>query len=251
MPEPIDLVYPLGPGSVDANFEILHSLMLVKKHMTGYRNIYVIGEVPPAECFNLFIDDPAHKVYHVYEDNKGHNRQDAIRRKLILACQLEFLSDPFLAMNDDYFLRGPLHAPTYPYYYNSNIVVAYNSKRKQGHYKRALLNTIMALAKNNLLAYYFDIHVPIRYSKVAFLSVMTDFDFRIRDSYVIKSLYGNSLDLYEPEAGGCPLPDCNINHYTSTFNEIESFIIPSDRNIFAVGENGLNDNMKNYIKSLL
>lgn len=250
MPEPIDLVYPLGPGSVDGNFEIIHSLMLVKKHMSGYRDIYVIGEEPPAEAFKLFADCEDHSLIFMPLTNGGHNRQDAIRRKLLFACNQPIISDPFLAMNDDYFLRGPLDAATYPYYYNSNLAVAYNSKRKAGHYKRALLNTILALVNTNRSTYYYDVHLPIRYFKKPFLTIMGQYDWGVRDGYVIKSLYGNTqatLGMIR----GMPSPDSNINHFTTTFPEIEGFIIPHDRNIFAVGENGLNDNMKAYIKSLL
>lgn len=242
----VDLVYPLGPGSRDDNFEILYSLALVQKYMTGYRSIYIIGEQPPAAIYtNLF--SSAAQVIHVPHGNTGINPQDNIRRKVLVACNHPHISDPFLFMNDDFFLRAPLHAATYPYYYFGNIALAYNLKRKQGHYKRALHNTIIALAARDLLLTYYDIHVPILYHKDKFVKAISGYDWSVKDGYVIKSLYGNTV--LDDSVKRMPYTDCNINHHIDSTTQIESFI-PPGRNIFAVGQNGLNDTMKEYIKAM-
>jgi len=252
----IDLVYPLGPGSRDNDFEIYHSLRLVKKFMVNYKDIYIIGAVPPVQINELFAGTD-HNIIHVPAENRGINNQDCIRRKVEIACNTPAISHRFLFMNDDFFLRGTLTADVYPFYYYSNLGIAYQMKRKMGHYKRALGNTLIALATAEKPLRYYDIHVPIIYNKTSFLHAMSKYDWKLKDGYVIKSLYVNTIypDVITGAADNSSLmphailTDANINHYCNSTNEIESFIPPS-RNIFAVGQNGLNDVMKQYIENL-
>lgn len=242
----IDLVYPLGPGSRNADLELYHSLRLVKKFCTGYRNIYIIGEVPPPDVATLW-PWPQHPVIHHPHENKGRNRQDCIRKKLEYACTIPELSSPFLAMNDDYFFTRPTNLANYPFYYYSTVGHAYNIKRKSGHYKRALLNTVVALAAAGLPNRYYDVHMPMQYHRATFLQIMQQYNWAEQDGFVIKSLYGNNVKLCHTT--GIARPDCNINHYTNHPDEITA-LIPPGRELFAVGENGFNPVMQAYIESL-
>jgi hypothetical protein len=231
----IDLVYILGGGSCHQNKELQLSLLSVKRFLTGYRNIYVIGSHPGFQ--GDFIHIPA-------EDN-GRNKQDNIRRKLTVACNAPEVSDNFVLMNDDYFFVKPYNINDIPYYYDTNLARTYNRKRKPGHYKRAIQNTLMALADKELPLRHFDIHMPIIYRKQLFMMVMNQFNWQgEKDGFVIKSLYCNTLKIKGDE-----YKDCNIN--TDVQNDGDITHLVQDRFMFAVGDVGFNDIMIRYLDSFL
>lgn len=227
--ERIDLVYPLGSQSLHQNIELQYSLASVERYLKGYRNIYIVGDHPGFD--GNFIHIPA--------ADDGKNRQDNIRKKIELACQLPELSERFLFMNDDFFLLQECDVDM-PYYYDSNLAIAHKGKRKPGHYKQAIYNTLITLAEADLPLRYYDVHTPIIYDKALFPQVMSRYNWGIRDGYVIKSLYANTLKIE-----GERLPDCKLNHCYETEIELNSFL--ENRFMFSVGDNAFGDILLNFL----
>lgn len=193
--ESIDVVIPLGNGSVYDDLELKYALRSVQQFLIGYRRVYIIGELP-IWC---------HNVVHIPWPDKSKYKQRNICGKVIRACDEASVSDEFLFMNDDHYFTRVTDARTFPYYAHGTIES--EIKRGVGEYKRALVNTLSAL--KDLSTWNFDVHYPIRYRKDHFLNLMTNhYDWNVPDGYVIKSLYCNSLNI-KPDV----IQDCKVHDY--------------------------------------
>lgn len=222
----IDVVYSLGSGSHHNNIELFYSLKSVEKFLTDFRKIYIIGEHPGFDA----------NYFHIPIIDIGRNREERIKNKILVACNHPDISNDFLFMNDDHFFTKPIQAPTLPYYHDGNIATRYKDYRKNGHYKRALLNSLMALAEKNYGLRYFDVHTPIIYNKDAFIKVMDMYDWNLKDGFVVKSLYCNTLQIE-----GEHLADCKINH---DVEEHDLRLTTSERFIFSVDDQAINENFR-------
>lgn len=193
MEEAIDIVFPLGKGSVFDNNEIRLSLRSIEKYLTGYRNIYIVGEYPKwlKNCYHI----PMHDTEKVSDKN--------IMLKLKAACNHPDISESFIMFNDDHYLLKPFHAPTFPYFYHKNIS-DYIKLRHGDHYGRRSLNTQSHLKAKGLPTKYFDCHTPIIYQKKAFIEhVVNSPDWENTwHGFILKSLYANSMQIE-----GVPIPE--------------------------------------------
>lgn len=232
----IDIVIPLGTGSVHNNLELQYCLKSIERNLTGYRHIWIIGEDPGFEITGL-----THEVRLISAKDHGFNIQDNIRRKVEIACKTEEITYNFFFTNDDNIFLKPLNVNDLPYYYSGNLELAYRRKRKIGSYKAALLNTWEALEKLYYAPYHFDIHVPIIYNKKLFLKVMEMYPWATcKWGFVIKSLYCNTLMIRGEE-----LPDLMIGHECKK-EEIYSLV--KDRFVFSFNSNGANEAMFEFLK---
>jgi hypothetical protein len=228
-----DLVYILGSGSPLQNTELRYSLASVEKNMLGVRDVYIIGDHPGFE--GNFI--------HIPDTDRGKNKQDNIRLKIQTACEHPDISDPFLFMNDDFIITKPVHAGSMPYYYNTNLTRMWKAKRKVGHYKTALLNTLIALSEKDLPLKHYDIHTPILYGKKEFLEVMSRYNWNQMHGYVIKSLYCNSINI-EPEFHIDPKVTPAHEDFSSIENDTKEWFM------FSFDDNSFNQTMLKYIENL-
>jgi hypothetical protein len=181
----IDIVIPLGKGSVWDNNELRLSLRSIEKYLTGYRSIYIVGEYP--EWLQNCIHVPINDTEKISDKNIMH--------KIAAACLLHEVSETFIMFNDDHYLLSPYHAPGFPYYYHKNLT-DYITQRRGDIYAIRATNTLNHLKANNLPAKFFDCHTPILYNKQAFLGIVNSADWdNSRQGYIIKSLYANSLSI--------------------------------------------------------
>lgn len=179
----MDLVYPLGTGSLLRNFELRMSLRSVEKHLTGFNNVYIIGEFPP--WLQNAIHIPFTEMSKISDIN--------IMQKVTKVCELPELSDDFLFLNDDHYLLTSYDAPTFPYYYMDTLEDYYRTRPDSyGRRARASMNY---LKEKGLPIKHFDIHYPIIYNKSLFLNHVTNGPDWKKDGYIIKSLYANSLKI--------------------------------------------------------
>lgn len=179
------VVYSLGTGSVLKNFELRMSLRSVEKYLSGYSDVWIIGEFPDwlQNCQNKPLADTS-KI-------PDHN----IMLKIKAACETAEISDDFLFFNDDHFLLTEFQAPTFPYFHKGSLET-YVAKRGKDGYGRRSANTLKFLQDNNLPTKHFDIHTPIIYNKAMFLKHVADLDWpKSRDGFIIKSLYANALNI--------------------------------------------------------
>lgn len=179
----IDIVYVLGTGSKLNNFEIKMSLRSVEKHLTGYRNIYIVGENPS------FLTG----VTHIPASDPFRASDHNIMHKISVACKTPEISENFLFLNDDHFLMKPFEVDKFPYLYSGDLG-EYIKKRGNDEYGRRAQNTFNHLKAQNLPTKHFDIHTPILYNKEKFLTLVSSLDWE-KKQYIIKSLYANSLQI--------------------------------------------------------
>jgi hypothetical protein len=190
------VVYPLGNGSVLKNFELRMSLRSIEKHLSGYTDVWIIGEKP----------DWIQNINHIpFIDHMERPSDYNIMKKISCACEQPEVTESFLMFNDDHFLLSPFRSQTFPYYYYSTLQ-AHIKKRGMDAYGKRMNNSLQHLLKNDLPTKHFDIHTPIIYNKDLFLKNVTALDWNIPHAYVIKSLYANSLRIEGEE-----IPDNKVS----------------------------------------
>src|SRR4051812_35587008 len=109
----MDILIPLGRGSSWQNNELRYALRSVEKHLSGYDNIFIVGEKP----------DWIQNITHIpFEDKPGYgNRDRNIFNKILAGIKDERLSYEFMFMSDDHFFTADFSATRFPYYYRCNL----------------------------------------------------------------------------------------------------------------------------------
>jgi GT2 family glycosyltransferase len=186
--DPIDLVYVLGSGSKWGNMEMRYSLRSVEKNLSGYRNIYVVGDNPG------FLTDQV--IFIPYRDEIGPKNADGnMTRKILRACIEEGLSDWFLFMNDDFIINRPVKAAEVPWYHKGDMATFSPQYWSTELYRKRLRRTMEVLKGNGLSTLMYDYHAPMLMNKHDFPKVMAEFDYTADIGYTFRSLYGNCLKL--------------------------------------------------------
>ncbi len=229
----IDVVYILGKGSVWNDNELRYSLRSVEKYLSGYRNVYLIGECPE------FIQN----VIHIPFADSHHYRETRIALKIDKACQEKELSTEFLFMNDDHFLLTPYNAQTFPFYHKGSLLDELNIPHLNQVYHQSLSNTLFALRKYGFPEYNFDTHTPILINKYCFPSVVfRGYDWNIQNSYVVKSIYTNSRQIQ-----GTYMRDCKIATAQSSEDLALTLLT---KKIFSISDGAINGPMKEMFEIL-
>lgn len=180
----IDLVYIYELGLSDwREQELKYSLRSVEKFMKNYRDIYIIGEIPP------FIN--VDKIKFIPFETPEVYKEHRIMLKFLRACEIPEISKQFLMMNDDYFLVRPIDAANVPYYYDRPLNEKILERKSEDKYYVSMFNTFNVLRDIVRNPKYFDIHYPMKYDKEMFPAIMNSFDWNIKAGYVVKSLYAN------------------------------------------------------------
>lgn len=205
----MDIVYALGKGSVLKDFELRMSLRSVEKYLSGYGEVWIIGERP--EWLQNIQHKPLPDSHKISDTN--------IMRKIEAACQTAEITDEFAFFNDDHYLLHPFEAATFPYFHKG-LLDTYVANRQNDGYGRRAANTLKFLKANNLPTKHFDIHTPIIYNKELFLKhVVNAVDWGNKDGFIIKSLYANALNIE-----GVEEEDNKMNHPpTSNIKVFSSF----------------------------
>lgn len=215
----IDVVIPLGTGSIWDNNELRYCLRSIEKCLIDYRNIYIIGECP--DWLRNVIHIPAADI-HTHERN--------IMEKIKIACKQKDISDDFLFMNDDQFLLNFVNAAKFPYYHSGSIRDCIKKRHREDEYKSAMRNTEMALNFYRHDSNYFDVHYPVLYNKNDFPTIMDKYNWQLNE-YVIKSLYCNTKGVTGTQA-----PDCKIKGTIAYFKLVETV---KKLNCFSIGDRSL------------
>ncbi len=134
----IDILYPIGKGSVMNNDELRYSLRSVEKHLKNFRNVYIIGQKPD------FLKD----VVHIPHEDIDRSKETNIYKKILRGCQDETISDQFLFMNDDHFFLEDIDAPTFPFFCKSDLVVTLQKLPHHNLYSKSVLRTTSSFRIN-------------------------------------------------------------------------------------------------------
>lgn len=111
----VDIVIPLGVGSLWQDNELRFCLRSISKYLTDYGQIFIIGDCP--DFIQNIIHIPA--TDSIFRKDKDRN----IFNKLMIACEQNEISESFLFMNDDHYLLSDLVASEIPYYYREEDMI--------------------------------------------------------------------------------------------------------------------------------
>jgi hypothetical protein len=170
------IVIPLGHGSRNNDLELRYCLRSVEQYLTGYGDVFIIGRKPS------WLKNVIHIPFDEGFAPQSHEKERNIYNKIMAACADDRVTDDFLFMNDDHFLKSPYEAGTFPFYYENRL----SDKMTVTDYKHTLFNTIKAMDGMNVI--YADVHSPILYNKDRFKSLAA-YDWNVRFGYCIKTLY--------------------------------------------------------------
>jgi hypothetical protein len=181
----MDIIYTLGTGSEWKNNEIRFSVRSLYKNLSGFRNIYIIGEDPGMlHGPNLFI------VPH--PDELGPRNADGnIIRKLIRASGIPELSEDFIFMNDDNYFLKPMHVSDIKPFHKGDMndidptIYSFNAWGKR------LGRTRTHLMEHGLKPLHFDHHAPFPMKKSLIKDCYKQFDYASGVGLTVKSLYGS------------------------------------------------------------
>lgn len=165
----MDAVYILGSGSLANNKELEFSIRSLRQNMIDLQKIFVIGETPPEGLDVIHI--PAEDPYPLKWQNILH--------KLSIACKIDTLSENFISMSDDYFVLETFEGASLPYYFRQGIDGGVNGIRN------------------------FDLHVPFKINKEAFLKMPLTVD--MKGWYSPRTFYSN---FFADDVA--PLTDCIV-----------------------------------------
>lgn len=223
----MDILYPLGEGSICDNLEIRYSLRSVQKYLKGYRNIYIIGVLP----------DFLKGVIHIPYDDISVDKETNIFRKILRACQERDLSDNFLFMNDDHFFVKSMDCYNFPYFYKGDILTSVQKLPNANKYKRNLQKTMTTLHSRGYSTKNFDTHTPIVYNKNRFIDTMNQYDWGTRVGYTIKSTYCNTLGIE-----GIKEADCKIGPSGEYWTADDILDKIKDAHVFSVSNRTIRGN---------
>lgn len=231
----IDIVYVLGTGSKWDNNEIRHSLRSVEKNLKGYRNVFIVGNIP----------DWVQHVYDIeFRDLLQDNADGNIILKVITACNYPDLSEEFLLMADDSFILQPVNAREIEYMYKGD----YPSLNKPGYFeantwRKRLGRTLKTLHDQGRTSFHYDCHFPFRINKYLFRRIMMNVSFELGIGYTVKSMYGNLANV-------SPNRKLTNTQYT-IFKEYDEKTINrrlENSRFLSVNDSGLNSTMKAWIQ---
>lgn len=168
------IIIPLGLGSRNNDLELRYCLRSIEKYLTGYGDVFIVGEKPDWLCNIIHIPCPD-------QGDKTYDKERNIFGKILAACADERVTDNFLFMNDDHYLLQGYEAAWFPFFYHGRL----SGKMTVTDYKHTVRNTLELLRADPP---YADIHCPIVYNKRAF-GALTRHDWSVQFGYCIKTLY--------------------------------------------------------------
>lgn len=180
----IDVVYVLGTGSIHDDVELKLSMRSVKKYLKNVRAIVVVGSIPRCE------DMPSYEFVHSPDASKCSQYNSM--NKLLVAAQTPGITEEFIYMNDDFFFIEEMDAPTLPHYSSNDIATHINWRAESpSAYSISLRHTLEQLKAGGHTTYDFELHAPMRMSKVKLLRTVSEFDWSREIKPLLRSLYGN------------------------------------------------------------
>lgn len=253
----MDIVIPLGKGGHKfGDIELKYALRSIEKYLTGYRDIFIVGEYPVGISSKTEKTPSgltvASGLFFIPAKDTPMRKQFSIMNKLLTAIKHPCLSEDFLYFNDDHFLLKPLHVSDIKNWYEGTIKD--HISKAVGKYKTACENTFYVIdgvfvfedrgnggwAANPIEGKYFDIHTPCIFNKAG-IRDLSHLNWK-ENEYIIKSLYLNINKGEEEE-----MEDCKINQPKSK-KEIEERI--KDRLFFSTGHNAIKPPMLKVLEEL-
>lgn len=232
----MDIVIPYKKDH-NNGLELRFALRSIEKYLTGYRDIYLIGDKPDWFTEAKFILDftpiysslmpsggmslmsrinKSTSSFHISFNDVPLRKQFSIMQKLLSAYNSS-VSQEFIYWHDDHFLLKPC-SEIKPWY-EGTLKEALG--KASGSYHTAIQNTLDHFGNIK----YFDIHTPCIFEKEK-IQELNKLDWS--KEYIIKSSYFNNSE-------GEEMQDCKIDRLLSKEAITERI---KDRLFFSVGPNG-------------
>lgn len=220
----MDVVIPLGAGSIHQNVELRFALRSIEKYVL-HDKVVIIGEKPP------FLKN----VIHIRaNDISGPSAKERnIFRKILEAISDDRVSENFMFANDDHYLLKK--------WKNENLfwgTIEQKLNARTGHqpYKITVANTLKVAP-----GLWWDIHCPIVYNKHRFLETVGRLRWQTPWGFAIKSAYANLNGL-----DGIQQKDLKIS---KPLSEAEIWTMLENRTFFSSG-NTINNALLKVLNSL-
>ena len=228
-----DLIYPVGTGSHWDNNELRYSLRSVAQNLRGVGKVWIVGERP----------EWLRGVEHIsVQDKWGKANPTANTLSKVLAACDAGISERFIYMNDDFFIMRPMQAENIQPLYKNDLTEWPPSYWNKHPWRQRMLKTMKLLQSTGLKTLCFDIHAPFPMEVTKVRELADRFDWKTGNGLNWRSLYGNVN--YPNEAiknNGKKI----VFHSPKCSKEIAETI--KGRQFVAVGEKGLNDDMKRML----
>ena len=222
----MDIVYPLGTGSVWENNELRFSLRSVEENLIGLGRVWVVGEKPSWLT----------GVEHIpMKDPTGVPWRNSLA-KIREACKRAELSPEFLYMNDDFFLTQPVDIMKFPFIYKGNLPSGRRASRLLSLNRKE--STTGLLVNMRLTTSDYDCHAPFRLEKGKVLALPVDD--KTPGAFHWRSLYGNLYNV------GGEKRDEVLLFPRRTLPDIKNYL--SDKSYFAIASHAGKDwKVRQYI----
>jgi hypothetical protein len=228
----IDIVYPMGRGSVWQDNELKYSLRSISMYLKNMGKVVIIGHCP----------EWCKPDIHIPLDDLHLNISRNIKDKIYRAAKDERITEDFMVFNDDYFFLRETDITDYPFYYKCNLEYTVGPANQGNAYQKYAQTTYDLLKAKGLTTFNYDTHKPIIYNKAKFIEIADAHSWKGTHGPIIKSLYCNVLGVT-----GVPEHDCKINHPHVT--EVWRRIIQG-KEMISIGDRALNRSFKELLREL-
>lgn len=170
----IDIAIPLARDKYTNYYELRMTIRSIEKYLTGYGNIYIIGEKPSWLT----------NVIHIPLQDIAGRKAWSIFRKMIAVASNKEASQKFISWADDTYLLQPLQATEIKDWYD-NTLAHWTTLNVNSQYRNIIKSTHKLFPEG----LFYNVHTPCIYDKDKLLT-LTSYPWSKTD-FLIKSVYFN------------------------------------------------------------
>ena len=173
----IDVVYPVKPTR-NGNAELRYSLRSLDNMPHG--KVHIFSDYIPWLSKEI--------IWHPSSDRPDKSRFANVNMTLLRACEDPNISDPFIFMNDDFFIMKKIK--DLPYYANGTLQQHWDYLHKTykgSKYMRDILETQTELKRLGYDTIDFEVHAPIVFHKKLLKQILKKYP----RAACRRSIYGN------------------------------------------------------------
>lgn len=226
----IKLVYILGSGSKWEDNELRYSLRSVALHGRNVAEVIICG-TRPAWVQN---------ITHLPAKDNCQIAADNVWNKVRTVC--DALQEPFVLMNDDFYLLHEVDFERLPLYYDGTIDQLLERYKRTSNYRQVQANTLKLLEAHHRTTRNYALHVPITIDPVIARGIFKDYGTAPALSF--RNIYGNSCPAPH---GRMPLQDLKLSEpqEAADIKTMEAF-----KTFFSIGDRFLTAYGKQYLQQL-
>ncbi len=225
----MNLIYIVGKGSKWNDNELRYSLRSVAMFGRNVGTVLIVGDLPPWVQHVTHI--PAKDPYGVCANNTWH--------KLAIACSQ--VDEPFVLMNDDFFLHEAVDFDILPMYYDGTIDELLSRYHRNSMYKQCQQNTQRVLQNAGYKQRNYALHVPVTIQPEKLLALHKLYG--EESGLSLRNMYGNMV----PQDNQQAMSDVKLNEAFINRDDIDKRI--GNAPFFSIGDMFLNGVGTGYLKN--